>query len=128
MKYFTVFALLFTCVCCKFSKIINCNHPLKKILFYLANPLNNSGRITSAQNATRNQFPYQVRVEWGTPASYICGGTIISPLYVVTAGQCVTELPPYGTTRVVAGILNLNTDVGVIRDVNSSLAHPLFTG
>lgn len=95
-------------------------------------PRSNSERIVGGKNATKNQFPYQVRLEWSYPGEpdgvLFCGGAIVSPQYVVTAGQCVTEAPNYGTLRIVAGVTDRNVDEPVLRNVNSSVVHPLFPG
>lgn len=99
------------------------------LFFCLATPF---GRITSGQNAVKNQFPYQVSYQWGIPeglgTEHICGGALISPLYAITAGQCVAAVASEeGFTRVIAGIVSLN-EKGVARDVVLSLIHPLYEG
>lgn len=92
-------------------------------------PESNGGRITNGQSAVRDQFPYQVSFQWGVLGvfQHFCGGSVISPLYVLSAGHCITELPSLGSTRVVAGILNVNEN-GVTRNVASNLVHPLYQG
>lgn len=116
--------IVFTILERKFSILANPAGPVRK-----AFPDNNGGRITGGQNAARNQFPYQVSFQWGLLGIYqhFCGASIVSPQYVLSAGHCITELPSVGNTRVVAGILNINEN-GVVRNVISSLVHPLYEG
>lgn len=98
--------------------------PVRKLF-----PERNAGRITGGQNAVSNQFPYQVSFQWGLLGifQHVCGGSIISPTYVLTAGHCITELPDLGSLRVVAGILNVN-NVNEVRNVASYLVHPSYEG
>lgn len=92
-------------------------------------PESNGGRITGGQNSLVDQFPYQVSIQWGAAGQYQhwCGGSIISPLYVLTAGHCVTGVPSFGRLKVNAGVVNVYED-GVVRDVASTLVHPLYEG
>lgn len=45
-------------------------------------------RIVGGQDAKDNQFPYQISIRLNN--RHICGGTIISKAYVVTAAHCVS--------------------------------------
>ena len=45
-------------------------------------------RIVGGQNAENNQFPYQISLRFNN--YHICGGSIISKNYVITAAHCVT--------------------------------------
>lgn len=49
-------------------------------------------RIVGGSNANNGQFPHQISLRIGE--SHICGGSIISQNYVVTAAHCVTTGTP----------------------------------
>ncbi|XP_030750059.1 trypsin alpha-3-like [Sitophilus oryzae] len=74
---------------------------------------NSSGlKIVAGSNAARNQFPYQIslRVISGNFLFHICGGSILSQRWVLTAAHCTQYSAEQ--FRVTAGIL-LQTDSGI---------------
>ncbi|GJQ72419.1 hypothetical protein Trydic_g3498 [Trypoxylus dichotomus] len=89
-------------------------------------------RIVGGQAAARNQFPYQISLEWVLLilSQHVCGGSIISPNRIVTAAHCITETPSIGSLRVRAGILLLNENVATLQTitVQSSAIHPNYAG
>ncbi|KDR20688.1 trypsin-1-like [Zootermopsis nevadensis] len=88
------------------------------------------GRIVGGHDARKGEFPYQISLQQVVLIilrQHICGGSIISPSWVVTAGHCI---PEYGTLEVVAGEHNLNSNEGTEQTVRVSQAivHPRFEG
>lgn len=67
-------------------------------------------RIIGGRPAREGEFPYQVGIRSTTTNRHFCGGSIISPLYVLTAAHCVgikfddlyIPLPPH-TLYVIVG-------------------------
>jgi secreted trypsin-like serine protease len=56
------------------------------------------GRISGGEVASRNQFPYMVGLFVGldTTASSVCGGSVVSANFVLTAAHCV-----FGRTQMI---------------------------
>jgi secreted trypsin-like serine protease len=90
-------------------------------------------RIVGGQDATRNQFPYQISLQRRVILSlysHICGGSILSTNWVLTAAHC-THGTAAGNLRVIAGILLLN-DANIAgqqtRDASQIINHPSYPG
>lgn len=70
----------------------------------LAVPFGLKPRITDGENATPEEFPYQVSLQWGLPPLFrfrhICGGSIVHESFILTAGHCIME---YGKLKVIVG-------------------------
>lgn len=48
-------------------------------------------RVIGGSDAQEGQFPYQISLRVG--GSHVCGGTIISNKFVLTAAHCVERIP-----------------------------------
>ncbi|KAF7286845.1 hypothetical protein GWI33_003901 [Rhynchophorus ferrugineus] len=84
--------------------------------YYPAEPTifdNSTLRVVAGQDASRNQFPYQIslRLVSGIFMYHICGGSIISQRWVLSAAHC-TSGRDASAFRVTAGIL-IQTDSGI---------------
>lgn len=90
-----------------------------------------TGRIVNGTKALIAQFPHQVSLIRSWSQRHFCGGAIISPSLVLTAGHCMylsrTVLEPW-MVMVVGGIINLN-DRGLTRQqrkIENVIVHPNF--
>ncbi|XP_013110296.2 serine protease SP24D-like [Stomoxys calcitrans] len=87
-------------------------------------------RIVGGSNAIQGQFPYQVslRIE----NNHICGGSIISYNYIVTAAHCVVQgnppkqVDPHSLT-IYAGSNYINSG-GLVLKVAEVKVHPSYKG
>ncbi|XP_005191785.2 serine protease SP24D-like [Musca domestica] len=81
-------------------------------------------RILGGANANERQFPYQISLHWG--GAHVCGGSIISPSYIVTAAHCLARgymtLPPsYISIRAGSRLANKG---GQLRQAEWTYIHP----
>ncbi|XP_073833445.1 serine protease SP24D-like isoform X2 [Musca autumnalis] len=81
-------------------------------------------RILGGANAREGQFPHQVSLKWD--GRHVCGGSIISPSYIVTAAHCLSQgyvnVPvKYISIRAGSTIAN---EGGQVRQAEWSYVHP----
>ncbi|GBP06787.1 Serine protease 3 [Eumeta japonica] len=70
------------------------------------------GRITNGQDAAPGQFPYQVALFCKAEKPlHFCGGSIISPTYILTAAHCT------------AGVLSIDAYLGSTKRTSPELIH-----
>ncbi|XP_017768611.1 PREDICTED: trypsin-1-like [Nicrophorus vespilloides] len=90
-----------------------------------------SGFITNGEDAKLGQFPHQISLQWGIMGlfQHMCGGSIIAPEWILTAGHCITELPIAGDMKIRAGILQL-TDSEHMQEIEvvERIVHPDYQG
>lgn len=91
-------------------------------------------RIVGGQNAVPHSAPYIVTLQWGliTPGQH-CGGSILTPAWVVTAAHCLGGLTNFGVFILIAGRHNIGIAEPATeqrRDINRARTwmHPSFGG
>ncbi|KAK1122191.1 hypothetical protein K0M31_009417 [Melipona bicolor] len=92
-------------------------------------------RIVGGKDAEKGLHPWQVSVHWGDPARkipsrHICGGSLVTAGWVLTAGHCKTLAPPVGEFHVFAGKYKLDVleETEQSRLVNRVFVHPGYDG
>lgn len=85
----------------------------------IANVGDSEGRIVGGLEARLGQFPHQISLRF--QSRHRCGGSIISPTYVLTAAHCIDKYSPSDYT-VVAGSVRLS-DGGIAYDVSELKVH-----
>jgi secreted trypsin-like serine protease len=84
--------------------------------------------VVGGQAATPGQFPWQISLQRKYEAFYhMCGGSILSSRWVVTAAHCAKGIPVKGL-RVVAGDHNrlVNEGVEQFSSVSRAVIHPNY--
>ena len=80
--------------------------------------------IVGGTAAQITSFPWQVSLQ-SAAGSHFCGGSIVTPTWIVTAAHCVAEGAP---GRIVAGISRLSqSGTGQIRSIKRVISYPGYT-
>ncbi|XP_014606685.1 PREDICTED: trypsin-1-like [Polistes canadensis] len=92
-----------------------------------------STRITGGTDANKNEFPYQVSLQYGLSSSslkHFCGGSILNEQWILTAGHCALAVPSFGIFAVKAGKHNIaHTESGEQqRIVVKQIVHENYLG
>ncbi|XP_063056340.1 chymotrypsin-like elastase family member 3B [Engraulis encrasicolus] len=85
----------------------------------------NTSRVVNGEDARAHSWPWQIsmQVKHGSRWHHTCGGTLIAPRWVLTAGHCVF---PGDVYRIVMGEHSMSAQEGTeqIRDVLRIVVHP----
>ncbi|XP_018324139.1 trypsin 3A1-like [Agrilus planipennis] len=82
-----------------------------------------SVRIAGGSRASINDYPYAVQI---TTGSFFCGGSILSNAWILTAGQCLTDVDAINVT-VFAGDEREEGDEGVLVKAEELYIHPQYS-
>lgn len=96
-------------------------------------PFTTENRIFGGKEAAIGQFPYQVSlrvIPWPTDQHiHLCGGSILTNRFVLTAGQCIFWNLPIVWYRVVVGAHKFNDTDGQLYNVSRVILHEdIFLG
>lgn len=92
-----------------------------------------NGRVVGGREAERHSAPWIITMQWGIIlGQHLCGGSIISNEWIVTAGHCLHAVPAIGLFNVIAGRHSLvgNEQTEQRRSVNRARTwiHELYVG
>jgi len=84
-----------------------------------------ANRVVNGQDARPHSWPWQIslQVKHGSRYHHTCGGTLVAPRWVLTAGHCIW---PGDVYRIVLGEHSMSTQEGTeqTRDVLRIIVHP----
>lgn len=85
-------------------------------------------RVVGGREATPNSWPWQVSLQ--VRGSHMCGGSIVAPGWILSAGHCFLNYKYPSQWRVVAGEHDLRRNSGreQVRNVKQIIRHPGYRG
>ena len=94
--------------------------------------MDQSPRIIGGSNTVPHSAPWIVSLQYVTSlrSHHFCGGAIIKPRWILTAGHCIKALPTFDHVEVVAGrhLLLAQEASEQRREVEQVFIHPRYAG
>ncbi|CAF1104166.1 unnamed protein product [Rotaria sp. Silwood1] len=84
-------------------------------------------RIAGGENAPRQSWSWIVSLRYN--GKHFCGGTILSPSFIITTASCLTNIHDLNSITILAGSLTLqpsSNDLSQVRSIASIYKHPDF--
>ncbi|XP_056415347.1 plasma kallikrein isoform X2 [Hyla sarda] len=94
-------------------------------------PVDQAGRIVGGRSSTLGEWPWQVSIHLKVSSGrHVCGGSIISNQWIVTAAHCVVQWPLPRFWNIYAGIVNQSeiTPFTPVLDIEQIIVHPDYAG
>lgn len=87
--------------------------------------------VVGGVDADKGAYPWQISFQWSSTLVgnlHMCGGTIISKDWILTAAHCITDIK-YFTYIIVAGEHNLQVEEGTeqVREIQEFIVHPGYS-
>lgn len=114
----------------KLKKIINPKTCGIQAIQPLLNPQNLNNRIINGQPAVPNSWPWVVSIYANitTKYNYVCGGSLVSSLHIITAAHCVVNFQPSSLVVVIgAHFLNESLRLNNTFKVSKSVVHQNYS-